>query len=159
MDVQTREGIYGGGVFDGSNMGFGAIGALSPSSVYTWKAGDTGSSVAKYFTGNANNWTQLAAANPAHKCTKYGFCAKVNDVVTLPSSWVAQAPAALPASSDTPGTISATSPGESSPTQTVTAPAASSSLVPAESGMSNTTIIAGAVGVALVIGILVMRRK
>jgi hypothetical protein len=111
MDVQTREGIfgggaYGGGVFDGSNMGFGALGrtsespmafmglGLSSSPTYTWQTGDTGTSVAKALTGNGNRWTELAAANPAHKCATYGFCAKAGDVVTLPASWVAATAAA-----------------------------------------------------------------
>lgn len=118
IQVNVRDGIfngggYGGGVFDGTTMGFGGLGAtgcgdssgcgvaglgLSATPTYTWRAGDTGTSVAKAITGNGSRWTELAAANPSHKCTQYGFCAKAGDVVTLPASWVAAAaPAPAPA--------------------------------------------------------------
>jgi LPXTG-motif cell wall-anchored protein len=119
IQVHTREGIfggggYGGGLFDGSNMGFGGLG-LSSAPTYTWRSGDTGTSVAKAITGNGNRWTELATANPAHKCTQYGFCAKVGDVVKLPASWVAAAPAPSQAPSDSTAAPVAPSSGGTSP--------------------------------------------
>jgi hypothetical protein len=121
IQVHVRDGIfngggYGGGVFDGTTMGFGGLGAsgcgdssgcgisglgLSATPTYKWQAGDTGTSVAKALTGNGSRWTELATANPSHKCTQYGFCAKAGDVVTLPASWVSvAAPAAAVISAD-----------------------------------------------------------
>jgi hypothetical protein len=149
MDVQTREGIfgggaYGGGVFDGGEMGFGALGASG--TTYIWKKGDTGSSVAKAFTGNANKWTELAAANPTHKCATYGFCANPGNEITLPASWGASSAS----SAETPGGVTP-APG------TAITPAASS-FVPSDSGMSTGVMVAGLVGAGLLAAFFIMRK-
>ena len=115
LQVHTRDGIfgpggYGGGVFDGSNMGFGGMGSAEaawaiaglgafpspskypngyPTPTYTTVAGETGSSIAKDITGVSGNWTILANSNPSKKCAQYGMCFNAKTVLTLPPAWVA----------------------------------------------------------------------
>lgn len=54
---------------------------------YTVRAGDTGSSIAKYYTGNANRWTELVTANPETKDAQYGLKANPGKVLKIPASW------------------------------------------------------------------------
>ncbi len=167
MDVQTREGIfgggaYGGGVFDGSNMGFGALGGLGvfpspskypggyPTPTYTTKAGETGTTIAKDITGNGNRWNELVAANPETKDATYGMKFNPGKTLKLPASWVAAAGASAPSSTpDNPTSISP-APGTA---------ASSTSFAVEESGMSTGMVVAGLVGAAVLAGIFIMRKK
>jgi hypothetical protein len=170
MDVQTREGIfgggaYGGGVFDGSNMGFGALGGLGvfpppskypagyPSPTYTAKAGETGTTIARDITGNGNRWTELVTANPETKDATIGMRFNPGKSLKLPTSWVAAA--GVTATPDSPTSI-APAPGTAASATAVTSTSASS---PAESGMSTGMVVAGLVGVAVIAGIFIMRNK
>lgn len=167
MDVQTREGIfgggaYGGGVFDGSNMGFGALGGLGtfpspskypagyPSPTYKTKAGETGTSIARDITGNANRWSELVFANPETKSAQYGMAFSPGKVLGLPASWVAAAGAATPGTTPDNPTLVSPAPGAS----------ATSLMVPEEeSGMSTGVMVAGLVGVGLIAGFFMIRKK
>lgn len=91
-------------VFAHRTSGLGATGALMPEGYWLVQAGDTGSSIAKAMTGNANRWTELKAVNPtimnARKAqvAKYGFPIYAGDKVNLPSSWTATQQPAQPSS-------------------------------------------------------------
>ncbi len=69
-------------------------------STYVVKSGDTGTSIAKKFTGDGNRWRELTTVNPtimnARKAAaaKYGFPIYVGDVINLPASWAIAAPTA-----------------------------------------------------------------
>lgn len=58
---------------------------------YTVKSGDTGSGIAKAFTGDASRWVELKALNPkvmARAASKqYGFAIYVGDVINIPADW------------------------------------------------------------------------
>jgi hypothetical protein len=54
---------------------------------YTVRSGDTGSSIAKYYTGNPNRWPELVTANPETKDAKYGMKAYQGKVLKIPASW------------------------------------------------------------------------
>lgn len=70
---------------------------------YVVKAGDTGSSIAKAFTGNPNRWPELVTVNPGSKDAKYGFKASVDSRINLPASW----PAGIPVVSNPPPGVAA----------------------------------------------------
>lgn len=61
---------------------------------HTVKAGDTGTSIAKTYTGDPNRWRELAKANPkttssarGPNVAKWGMVIYPNEVLTLPSGW------------------------------------------------------------------------
>lgn len=54
---------------------------------YTAVKGDTGSSIALKFTGNAGRWTELRDANPGTAHAQYGMAFQPGRVLTLPASW------------------------------------------------------------------------
>ncbi len=58
---------------------------------YTVKSGDTGSAIAKAFTGDGNRWRELKAANPTIAARpdpkNVGLVLRIGDVLTLPASW------------------------------------------------------------------------
>jgi hypothetical protein len=138
------------------------LGDLSPTPKYTWKSGDTGISVAKHFVDNGNRWTELAAENPKHKCASYGFCANPGNVVTLPPSWVAAAPAA--ASSSTSATTAVQIPS-APPAEAVTnaiapsAPSVADQLAPTKAGMSTGMKIGIAAGAVALVGLAVYAKS
>lgn len=103
-------GILGGrprgqrlGVLGGA-MGLGVFPSPSkypngyPTSTYLTKSGETGSTIARDITGDANKWTELANANPSTKCTQYGMCFSGGKTLTLPASWVAAGSPTTPTS-------------------------------------------------------------
>jgi len=175
-DVQTREGIfggggYGGGLFDGTNMGFGGLSGLGafpapskypngyPGSTYTAKSGETGSSIARDITGNANRWGELVTANPETKApAPLGMKFNPGKSLKLPVSWQATAGAAPITHTDSPSPIVASSSSETEPSSSPTAPAAAS-FAPADGGGMSTATIVGIAGVALVVGFFMMRKK
>lgn len=59
---------------------------------YIVKAGDTGSSIAKAYTGNPNRWPELVTVNPGSKDARYGFKANVGQRINIPASWPAGIP-------------------------------------------------------------------
>jgi len=170
-DVQTREGIfggggYGGGLFDGTNMGFGGLGLFPspskypngyPGSTYTTKAGETGSTISRDITGNPNRYGELVTANPETKNATYGMAFNPGKVLKLPLPWQATAGAAPITHTDSPSPITSSSSSETEPSSSPTAPAAAS-FAPADGGMSTGTII-GIAGAALVVGYFIMRKK
>jgi len=105
-DVNTRGGAfgpggYGGGLFDGSNMGFGSIPGLGvfpppseypngyPSPEYRVESGDTGTTISRRITGDGNRWNELVAANPSRRDATYGLRIYPGNMLVLPPSWVA----------------------------------------------------------------------
>lgn len=66
---------------------------------YVIRAGDTGSSIAKNYTGNPNRWPELVTVNPSTKDAKIGFKASVGQRINLPASW----PAGIPVVTAAPG--------------------------------------------------------
>lgn len=61
---------------------------------FTIRAGDTGSYIAKYYTGNANRWRELPAVNPGMRVVKgpkfeYLVPWKVGETILLPTDWKA----------------------------------------------------------------------
>lgn len=64
---------------------------------YIVKAGDTGSSIAKAYTGNANRWPELVTVNPGTKDAKYGFKAYPGQRINIPASWPAGIPVVVSA--------------------------------------------------------------
>jgi hypothetical protein len=89
------------------------VSGLNANGTYTVEVGDTGSSIAKHFTGNANNWKLLAnkhlnpkQMNRTHvlqadgtyinAVAKYGFPVYKGDIINLPSGWLKAAPAPMP---------------------------------------------------------------
>jgi hypothetical protein len=174
-DVQTREGIfggggYGGGLFDGTNMGFGGLGGLGafpspskypngyPGATYTAKSGETGSSIAKDITGNPNRYSELVTANPETKNATYGMAFNPGKVLKLPVSWQATASAAPSTYTDSPTPILSSSSSETAPSSSPTTPATSAMVPASDDGMSTATIV-GIAGVALVVGFFMMRKK
>lgn len=74
---------------------------------YTVKTGDTGSKIALRYTGNANRWPDLCAAN-VELCAsrpletgKFGFPIYAGDVINIPASWAGLAPTPSAAASIT----------------------------------------------------------
>jgi nucleoid-associated protein YgaU len=70
------------------------VSGLTTDGKWLVQKGDTGSSIAKALTGNANRWTELKAVNPtimkarAAQVAKYGFPIYVGDLINLPAGWV-----------------------------------------------------------------------
>ena len=177
-DVQTREGIfggggYGGGLFDGTNMGFGGLGHLSglgsfpapskypngyPGSTYTARSGETGSTISRDITGNPNRYGELVTANPETKNATYGMAFNPGKVLKLPLSWQATAGSAPITHTDSPSPITSSSSSETEPSSSPTDPAAAS-FAPADGGGMSTATIVGIAGVALVVGFFMMRKK
>jgi len=69
---------------------------------YIVKSGDTGSSIAKAFTGNANRWPELVTVNPSTKDAKWGFKAYPGQRINLPASWPSGIPVPLPSPTPPP---------------------------------------------------------
>jgi nucleoid-associated protein YgaU len=69
---------------------------------YIIKAGDTGTSIAKAYTGNGNRWPELVTVNPSTKDAKVGFKAYPGQRVNIPASW----PAGIPVVSQAPSIAS-----------------------------------------------------
>jgi len=87
------------------------LGADKPAPVkalatYVVKKGDTGSSIAKSFTGNANRWPELVTVNPGSKDAKLGFKAYAGQRINLPASW----PAGIPVVANPPPAVAAAVP-------------------------------------------------
>jgi len=177
-DVQTREGIfggggYGGGLFDGSNMGFGGLGGLGafpapskypngyPTSTYTAKSGETGTSIARDITGSPNKWTALLAANPETKSAQYGMAFNPGKTLKLPAAWVASVSAPPVTHTDSPSPITQSSSSETEPAASPTSPAApaAASFSSSSGGGLSRGMLFGLVGVAVVAGIFIMRKK
>lgn len=64
---------------------------------YITQKGDTGTSVAKKFTGDGNRWRELLTVNPTLKDSKYGIKWNVGQRINLPSSWPSGVPVLSPA--------------------------------------------------------------
>jgi len=128
IQVHTRDGIfgpggYGGGLFDGSNMGFGGLGAagcgessgcgiagLTAPTQWTIGPNEWPSTVSQAVVKSTTRWKELPAANPGMKLVTINGQAnlspwKVGQVVNLPASWVT---AAAPPPSGGGGGISTT---------------------------------------------------
>ena len=108
IQVHTRDGIfgpggYGGGLFDGSNMGFGGLGSVEQAaagiagltSPTQWTIGpnEWPSTVSQAVVKSGSRWRELPAANPGMKVVTVNGQAnlspwKVGQVVNLPASWV-----------------------------------------------------------------------
>lgn len=69
-----------------------------PSALATYivRSGDTGSSIAKAYTGNPNRWPELVTVNPGSKDAKYGFKANVGQRINIPASWPSGIPVPIP---------------------------------------------------------------
>lgn len=86
------------------------VSGLTPDGKWLVQAGDTGSSIAKALTGNANRWTELKAANPAvmkkasaADIAKYGFpMPYAGNVINLPAGWVTATVVPTPVPVSTP---------------------------------------------------------
>lgn len=70
---------------------------------YTAQKGDTGSSIAFKFTGNAGRWTELRDANPGTAHATYGMAFQPGRVLTLPANWPGGVSTAPAPSSPVPG--------------------------------------------------------
>lgn len=69
---------------------------------YVVKAGDTGTSIAKAYTGNGARWPELVTVNPGSKApAPLGFKANVGQRINIPASW----PAGIPVVSSPPAAI------------------------------------------------------
>lgn len=69
---------------------------------YVIKAGDTGTSIAKAYTGNGNRWPELVTVNPGSKApAPIGFKANVDQRINIPASW----PAGIPVVSAPPAGV------------------------------------------------------
>jgi len=64
---------------------------------YIVKSGDTGSSIAKAYTGNPNRWPELVTVNPSTKDAKIGFKAYAGQRINIPASWPAGIPVVVQA--------------------------------------------------------------
>ena len=73
------------------------------SKTYKVLSGDTPSSIAAKFTGNARNFGELAAANPDKSARILAGQILAGEILTLPDKWPASPPYAPPATSSVPG--------------------------------------------------------
>jgi len=134
IQVHTRDGIfgpggYGGGLFDGSNMGFGGMGdtgcgdsstcgiaGLTAPTQWTIGPNEWPSTVSQAVVKSTTRWKELPSANPGMKLVTINGQAnlspwKVGQIVNLPASWVPQAapaPAQAPAGGAGPMGVDAT---------------------------------------------------